>query len=201
MPKGLSVEEKRSRLLEIFYETKDFFMLKEVEKMGSKKGVVLMSVKDVLQSLVDDDLVRQEKIGQSNFFWSFPSQRVVQRKNAIAKLEAEKEALAARLERTKEALAQEEDARAGDDRGALIQEYERLCKERDGLDGLLEKQGRCDPVKYEEKSKRLEAMKSETNDLTEKLFTVQDYVCRKFNVDRKEFCESFGIDEALDYVQ
>ena len=32
-----------------------------------------MSVKDVLQSLVDDDLVDSDRIGTSNYFWAFPS--------------------------------------------------------------------------------------------------------------------------------
>jgi hypothetical protein len=30
-----------------------------------------------LQSLVDDSLVNQEKIGVSNFFWSFPAEASV----------------------------------------------------------------------------------------------------------------------------
>jgi len=38
-----------------------------------KKGIVTQSVKEVLQSLVDDNLVSFEKIGTSNYFWSFPS--------------------------------------------------------------------------------------------------------------------------------
>ncbi len=32
-----------------------------------------MSVKDVLQSLVDDAMVDTERIGTSNYFWSYPS--------------------------------------------------------------------------------------------------------------------------------
>jgi len=32
-----------------------------------------MSVKDVLQSLVDDDMVDSERIGTSTYFWAFPS--------------------------------------------------------------------------------------------------------------------------------
>lgn len=39
--------------------------LKELEKRGPKKGVIAQSVKDVVQSLVDDDLVLKEKIGTS----------------------------------------------------------------------------------------------------------------------------------------
>lgn len=39
--------------------------LKELEKSGPKKGVISQSVKDVVQSLVDDDLVFKDKIGTS----------------------------------------------------------------------------------------------------------------------------------------
>lgn len=41
------MEEKRAKLLEMFYEKKQALNLKEVEKYGSKKGVVLQSIKDV----------------------------------------------------------------------------------------------------------------------------------------------------------
>lgn len=36
-------------------------------------GVASMTVKDVLQSLVDDSMVDSERIGTSNYFWAFPS--------------------------------------------------------------------------------------------------------------------------------
>ncbi|KAH9762749.1 Meiotic nuclear division protein 1-like [Citrus sinensis] len=63
--RGLSLEEKRGKILEIFYESQDFYLLKELEKLGPKKGVITQSVKDVVQSLVDDDLVLKDKIGTS----------------------------------------------------------------------------------------------------------------------------------------
>lgn len=44
------------------------FQLKELEKLGPKKGVISQSVKDVVQSLVDDDLVSKDKIGTSVSF-------------------------------------------------------------------------------------------------------------------------------------
>jgi hypothetical protein len=34
---------------------------------------VTQTIKDVVQSLVDDGLVELEKIGSANYFWSFPS--------------------------------------------------------------------------------------------------------------------------------
>ena len=45
--KGLSLEEKRQRILQIYYEKKEVFNLKEIEKMGAKRGVVFQAIKDV----------------------------------------------------------------------------------------------------------------------------------------------------------
>ena len=71
--------------------------LKELEKLAPKRGIgmkcisqsklikmhiyiyiylfylVLQSVKDVLQSLCDDNLVDFDKIGSANFHWALPS--------------------------------------------------------------------------------------------------------------------------------
>ena len=35
--RGLSFEEKRTRIRELFYERKDFFLLKELEKIAPKE--------------------------------------------------------------------------------------------------------------------------------------------------------------------
>lgn len=40
-----------------------------------------------VQALVDDDLVHSDKIGISNFFWSFPSEAAVKLKNDLEKYE------------------------------------------------------------------------------------------------------------------
>lgn len=57
--KGLSLEQKRERILQIFLESDDVFQLKEIEKEGPKRGVTAQSIKEVVQSLVDDNLVHQ----------------------------------------------------------------------------------------------------------------------------------------------
>ena len=71
--RGLSLEEKRTRMLAIFHDSKDVFTLKDLEKIAPKeKGITLQSVKDVVQSLVDDNMVSSDLIGSSTYFWSFP---------------------------------------------------------------------------------------------------------------------------------
>eukprot|EP00866_Antonospora_locustae_P001989 jgi/Antlo1/1989/2209 len=201
MVRGVPEDEKRRRILEIFSETKDFFMLKEVEKMAYKKGVPLMAVKDVLQGLIDDDLVRLEKIGTSNYYWAFPSQKQVNRNNVLEKLNAERESTNKKVEELRVRLEAEQMARADGERTGLISRYEDLKKERDELFSALEKYNGCDPAIYEEKKIRVAALKTEVNKITDDLFTVQSYVCNKFDVDRREFLTSFGISETLDYVE
>ena len=88
--KGVSLQEKRERILHIYHESKEVFNLKEIEKLGAKAGVgtpaqdvlvsfvlaakrielnhlyvckkVLQTVKDVNQALVDDTLVDCDKV-------------------------------------------------------------------------------------------------------------------------------------------
>ena len=82
--RGLSLEEKRTKMVELFHEKKEFLLLKEVEKVAFKeKGIVSQSVKDVLQSLVDDDMINSDKIGSSVYFWSFPSNSLVVKKKKL----------------------------------------------------------------------------------------------------------------------
>ena len=86
--KGLSMEEKRKRMMEIFYESKDVFLLKDIEKIAPKnKGITSMSVKDVLMSLVHDGLVDTDKIGTSVYFWAFPSKASQARKRKLENAE------------------------------------------------------------------------------------------------------------------
>lgn len=86
--RGVSAEEKRARLLELFYEKKEFFQLKDLEKLAPKeKGIVVGSVKETLQNLVDNGLVDSDKIGGSLYYWAFPSKAINNRKRKIHELE------------------------------------------------------------------------------------------------------------------
>lgn len=86
--RGVSAEEKRTRLLEVFHEKKEFFQLKELEKIAPKeKGITAASVKETLQRLVDDGLVDTDKIGGSVYYWGFPSKAINSKKRKIEELE------------------------------------------------------------------------------------------------------------------
>lgn len=46
-----------------------------------------MTVKDVLQSLVDDNMVDCERVGTSNYYWAFPSKALHARNHKLEELQ------------------------------------------------------------------------------------------------------------------
>lgn len=96
--KGLSNDEKRAKLLEFFTREHNFYNIKEVESLGSKfVGTHPMQMKELLQQLIDDDLVRSEKCGVTTVYWCFEYDKLKKMKEVVTmnqekldKLEAKK---------------------------------------------------------------------------------------------------------------
>ncbi|XP_029360828.1 meiotic nuclear division protein 1 homolog isoform X1 [Echeneis naucrates] len=150
--KGLSLEEKRTRMMEIFFESKDVFQLKDIEKIAPKtKGIAPMTVKEVLQSLVDDNMVDCERVGTSNYYWAFPSKALNARKNKLEELQKQ---ISEANQRKMSLQTLVEKAKVGrhntDERSSLLKELQALREEQTQLQAELEKYRECDPEVIEE---------------------------------------------------
>ncbi|KAG0253056.1 Meiotic nuclear division protein 1, partial [Actinomortierella ambigua] len=163
--KGLSIAEKRTKMLEIFHESGTFYKLQELEKIAPKqKGIVQQSVKDVLQSLVDDGLVVVEKVGTNNVFWAFPSAaqqskstKIEALQQEIQRLERNNASLASKIE---EAESQRQDST---DRQVWVERLaaeEALSKE---LDQELKQYSENDPALLEAQAKYSQIAKDAAN--------------------------------------
>ncbi|KAI0305704.1 meiotic nuclear division protein 1 [Multifurca ochricompacta] len=200
-PRGLSADEKRVKLLEIFHDTKDFFQLKELEKLGPKmKGIVSQSVKEVLQSLVDDNLVQTDKIGSSNFFWSFPSQRGAIMQN---RLDVAREARATsekQLAELQAAIAVEIAARPeSEGREAKLARLATATKELTQLQAELIAYGACDPVKVEEKRRAVMLAREAALRHTDNYAILMSHFTRQHNVEPQDIRTYLGV--GLDYEE
>ena len=61
--RGLSLEEKCDRAYDYILSKRTFFHMKELEKSLPKaKGITPMAIKEVIQTLVDDDRILTEKV-------------------------------------------------------------------------------------------------------------------------------------------
>jgi len=201
--RGLSLDEKRKRMMEIFFEKKEFFHLKELEKIAPKqKGITPMSVKDVLKGLVDDDMVVCEKVGTSSYYWAFPSTAINSRNNRMNTLQeklAEYEKKLASVEKNiKAAQAVRVD---NDHRRQVLQELKQLTEEHEKAAIELESLKDNDPELLEKIASEIEESKEAANKWTDNLFQLKSWIKKKFPIDEKQIDKQFGIPEDLDYVE
>ncbi|KAJ6355635.1 hypothetical protein OIU77_006092 [Salix suchowensis] len=154
--RGLSLEEKREKILQIFYDSQDFFLLKELEKSGPKKGVISQSVKDVVQSLVDDDLVSKDKIGTSVYFWSLPSCAGNQLRSVYRKLDSD---LQSSKKRHAELIDQCDELKKGreesDERETALAELKTIEMKYNELKDEMGKYADNDPAAFQAMSKEI----------------------------------------------
>ncbi|VDO32568.1 unnamed protein product [Haemonchus placei] len=201
--KGLSLEEKRAKMLELFYESQEFFQMKELEKIAPKqKGVIAQSVKEVTQSLVDDGLVECEKIGTFVCYWAFPSKALQSRKRKLKDLEESVRDLEAKI---KDGTAQLKEQRKGKEdskeRTQLLELHAKLLEEENELSGRLAQYAEYDPEVIAQVKQRTEKARDEANRWTDNIFSIKKWCKTKFGMDEKVLNQQFEIPEDLDYVE
>ncbi|KAL0072357.1 Meiotic nuclear division protein 1 [Marasmius tenuissimus] len=132
------------------------------------KGIVSQSVKEILQSLVDDGLVQADKIGSSNcmfsafvrwdrydsasvVFWSFPSQQGALIQNRLSAAKELKATHESQIKEITDAIEKEKASREDtEERKAALATLSEMKREICKLDEELSAYGACDPVKLEE---------------------------------------------------
>ncbi|XP_063626234.1 meiotic nuclear division protein 1 homolog [Cydia splendana] len=201
--RGLSAEEKRTKMLEIFHNSKDFFQLKELEKIAPKeKGITMQSVKEVVQSLVDDHLVDSEKIGTSIYFWSFPSKVKNAKKRKLNDMQNELAEYTKKLKKTEEAIASESVGReATEERTAVLKSLEEMKKQEEALKKELQKYRDSDPEYIAQLKTEIEDLKTAANRWTENIYILKSYMKNTFQCENEVIDQMFNIPQDLDYIE
>ncbi|KIR25788.1 hypothetical protein I307_04313 [Cryptococcus deuterogattii 99/473] len=167
--RGLSIEEKKTKILQKISETRthtkqaEFYSLKELEKIAPKsKGieVVVQSVKDVLDDLVSDGFVVMDKIGTGNYFWALPSAAGATKNAALAKATKELERIEAGISETQAELMEAEKGREDtEERLTLLATLQQEEHTSVKLKAELAAFGAADPVRYQKKSEAVKVCK------------------------------------------
>ncbi|ETW80586.1 hypothetical protein HETIRDRAFT_452150 [Heterobasidion irregulare TC 32-1] len=220
-PRGLSAEEKRVKLVEIFHET-----LKELEKLGPKmKGIgTSRPTRESARSLVDDGLVQTDKVGSSNcasgslrridVFWSFPSQRGTIMQNRLdAAKEAEKNHQK-QIADTEENMKTEHAARIESvsilrldarelstkcaiqaERTSSLAKLSALKQQAAELETELQAYGACDPTKVEEKKRAVTLAKEAAVRWTDNYSILLAHFTRQNGVEAEEVRKYLGVSD------
>uniref|UniRef100_A0A2K6TTS8 Meiotic nuclear division protein 1 homolog n=1 Tax=Saimiri boliviensis boliviensis TaxID=39432 RepID=A0A2K6TTS8_SAIBB len=162
-------------MMEIFFETKDVFQLKDLEKIAPKeKGITSMSVKEVLQSLVDDSMVDYERIVTSNYYWVFPSKALHARKRKLEALESQLSEGSQKHASLQESIEKAKTGRCEtEERTTLAKELSSLRDQREQLKAEVEKYKDCDPQVVEEIRQANKVAKKAANRWTDNIFAIK----------------------------
>ncbi|KAL7412580.1 meiotic nuclear division protein 1 [Mrakia frigida] len=185
--RGLSAADKKTKLLELLHETRDFYQLKELEKLAPKmKGIVSQSVKDVLQELCDDDSAQFDKIGTSNYFWAFPSSVTNVKTNALNAKKAELAKEQSRIQALEEMV---EGLRRGreeeDHRTSLLVEHAQLTSLSQSYQAELARYGDADPALYKEKVEAGRIAKQEACRWTENVLIAMGWAKNRYGMEEE----------------
>ncbi|CAD6579632.1 MAG: hypothetical protein TREMPRED_002532 [Tremellales sp. Tagirdzhanova-0007] len=159
--RGLSWEEKKTKMLEIFHQDAEFFTIKELERIAPKqKGIVQQTVKEVVDELASDGLIQFDKIGTSNYFWSFPSAAGAVKQAAVTKSRRELEDVLSKIEETSESLEEANKGREDTaERRKLLSTLADVSSTNESLRSELAAFGAADPERYERKRRAVQVAK------------------------------------------
>ncbi|KAG6450634.1 hypothetical protein O3G_MSEX006694 [Manduca sexta] len=189
-------------MLEIFHHSKDFYQLKELEKIAPKvKGITMQSVKEVIQSLLDDHLIDSEKIGTSIYFWSFPSKANNAKKRKVHDLQNEIDDCSKKIKTTEEAISVESKGReVGDERTEILSLLEMVQKQEDNLKRELQKYRDSDPEYIAQLKTEIGDLKSAINRWTENIYILKSYIKNTFQMESNVIDQSFNIPQDFDFI-
>ncbi|KAL3829954.1 hypothetical protein ACJIZ3_018756 [Penstemon smallii] len=203
--RGLSLDEKREKMLQIFYESQDFFLLKELEKSGPKKGVISQSVKDVIQSLVDDDLVFKDKIGTSVYFWSLPSCAGNQLRNIQKKLDSDLQSCKKRyVEVIDQCNVLKKGREESDEREEALAELKAIEYKYNELKAEMGQYADNDPATIEAMKEAIEVAHASANRWTDNIFTLRQWCSNNFPQAKEQLDHLYnevGITDDFDYLE
>lgn len=199
----MSAEEKRKVIIDIYHQTKDVYTEKEIIVLATKAGVNVNTIPDINASLVDDGLVDKDKIGGSNFFWSFPGKRDRMLQLEHEKVLTEIEVTKIKLVSAEAKLADAKRGREDEDgqRAKKITRLRELAEEKKSMEGELEILKENDPQVLADLKKELTLVTDAANRWTDNIFTCKSYLTKKRGMSSKEACKLLGITSEFDYPE
>ncbi|KAJ9089599.1 Meiotic nuclear division protein 1 [Entomophthora muscae] len=201
MSKRTTKEEKLKIILDKFHESKEFFLLADLQKEMPK--TIANQLKELLQELVSDNLISSDKIGTSTYYWSFPSQTYSLKTERLKILKDEIDALEVQYQNNEEKRLEYEKEMAEVDeteRKTAMQKLESLESKHSSIKTELEELKDFDPKLIEEIENHMSDFKEAANRWTDNIFSLESFCVKKFGMDKAAFRKAFGIPSDFDNI-
>ena len=174
---------------------------KEIFALVAKAGVNANSIPEIHQSLLDDNLVEKEKIGGSNYFWSFPAKQDRLAQIQLEQTLADIQQLKTKVEEAKAKLADAKRGREEDEEGTRAKKLARLSelqKRKQSMESELESLQDNDPARLADLEKELQLVTAAANRWTDNIFECKSYLIKKRGMDKKDALKILGIPDSFD---
>eukprot|EP00762_Andalucia_godoyi_P007651 ANDGO_07963.mRNA.1 Meiotic nuclear division protein 1 homolog len=196
-----TAEDKRRIILNIFHTKAEPFTRAEMEKIASKAGVRQQVVKEVIDELVGDNFVDQEKIGINQIFWSFPSAATQKLKFKIKEATEKVAGRKRDVQELERSIAQASKGKEDtQERRSLVSRYNELLDENSKLKEKLKVVEENDPVYIEEVKEDAMKLVDAAHRWTDNMSILRDSIKRKFNVSEVDANSALGIEQELLYL-
>ena len=140
-------------------------------------------------ALVDDGLVSKEKIGGSNYFWSFPGKAdrlaQIQHQSTLADIKTLESQLAEATAQLADAKRGREDDESGG-RAAKLARLATMAKERAALEKEYATLMENDPAVLADLEKELDLVTQAAHRWTDNIFNCQSYLVKKRGMEKKQ---------------
>jgi DNA-binding transcriptional regulator YhcF (GntR family) len=192
----------------IYHKSQQVYTEKEIIALAAKAGVNANSIPDVHQSLVDDALVEKEKIGGSNYSWSFKAKkdRMAQKQHeqtlqVIQDLKPKVEEASAKLadaKRGREETPEEEEGGGGETRAKKLARLSELAKRKVQIESELDSLKENDPAALADLEKELKLVTGAAHRWTDNIFECKSYLVKKRGMEKKEAMRILGVTANFD---
>uniref|UniRef100_A0A1Q3FA87 Meiotic nuclear division protein 1 homolog n=1 Tax=Culex tarsalis TaxID=7177 RepID=A0A1Q3FA87_CULTA len=201
--KGMSADEKRSVLLEIFHDTGEFYQLKDLERIAAKeKGLKEQLVKGLLQSLEDEGLVEAAKIGPSTYYWSFPGKRRKVKQLECEELQRKVRNCDTKIEDLRGKVDEAKNNQAQSSKAAETFKELAVLKEKEAkLQADLQNLKRDDAASLKKMKQSLPKLHEAANRWTDNIFSIKSWCRNRFNIEEKAIDKQFQIPPDMDYLE
>ncbi|EAT34903.1 AAEL012895-PA [Aedes aegypti] len=203
--KGISAGEKKSLVLEIFHQSKEFYQLKDVEKIAVKdKGLREQVVKEILQNLVDEGQVETDKIGSSQYYWFFPAKKRKLKQQVFEQLKQEMEQSNDKIAELQKRIGTIKESQGESSRSSEIFEKLNTLKEKQKqLSSKLDKAKlkQSDQNSVDKMNRNLPDLHDAANRWTDNLFSIKSWCKNRFNIQESLIDKQFQIPSDLDYLE
>jgi hypothetical protein len=205
MAKRVSTDEKLIKIINFFKASQDIYNIKDLEKKIPKEcGISSMLVPDLIKKLLDDNLISVEKCGASNIFFCFKFQQhhhfQCESEKSLLAIESFKEENIKKEKQLEKLKKVEGNKESSENMTNLLKEYNELKEKVSKIEESRKQLKDCSVGEYKKMGEENEMNKKKVNGLTDSIFTIQGHMSSKYNIGRRDFNKTFGVDDELDYV-